>query len=428
MRLWAKRIALGLGALLASGALLIGGWFASNWVDADPAPWPAELTVAPSPPTPPNPLYAALLSANLGSDSLSTQIGDCAEGNCLAAWRAQSAKLLPAWAAQRAQQAAFGAACEAWAAQRPLPYREPVPTAWTMDKAIPSVQVFVRCAHWLLGSALAASEAGQDDAALAHLALAQGSDQALLEGSQSLIGHMIAVSLMEQRLQVTLWVADKHPALAARLQQLTGPRAEQVAAAQARWIAHEASYNRGVMNDLNQVDNCAKADAAMRGHAEPLWLCKLGQFVLMPTYTEQLFARHWLAIRSQIDPTRPFAVVDYAAGAAAAPATGLLGSDWHWRGTVPHILFDVARPAYWDYFRRGADAVLANATSGLWLEARATAVPAARHTAWLSERLKAHPLGSSLTPRLTVQADGSWLLQRATKARDNQLTRWPQPA
>lgn len=428
MKVWFKRIALSLGGLLALGALLIGAWFASNFIDADPAPWPAELSLAPSPPGLVNPPYSALQIATVGHDSFSTQIKGCTQGNCLAAWRAQSAELLPTWTAQRAKQAAFGAACQAWVAQQPVPYAEVVPAAWSPNMAIPSYQPITRCTHWLLGSALAASEAGQADTALAQLALAQGLEQALLAGSHSLIGHMIALSMVEQRLQATLWVADKHPAIAVRLQRLPGPTAAQIAAAQARWIAYEANFARGANAAYSDADNCEEVNTATQGQTAPVWLCKLQRKALMPAHTEQLFARHWLGVLGQVNAANPLATADGVARVTAGEPTGLFGSNWHWRGTVAHILLDVARPAYKDYFDRSADAVLASAASELWLEAQATGAPAGQHAAWLSERFKTHPLGANLAQRLTVQADGSWLLQRGATARETQLTRWPKPA
>jgi hypothetical protein len=428
MKVWFKRIALSLGGLLALVALLIGVWFASNLIDADPAPWPAELSLAPSAPAPANPLYSAVQNAPLGQDNFSTQIKGCIQGNCLAAWRAQSAELLPTWTAQRAKQAAFGAACEAWVAQQPVPYAEVVPANWSPTMALPSYHRITRCNHWLLGSALAASEAGQADTALAQLALAQGLEQALLAGSHSLIGHMIALSMVEQRLQATLWVVDKHPSIAVRLQRLPGPSGAQIAAAQARWIAYEANFVRGANAAYSDADRCEEVNGAPQGQRAPAWLCKLQTKAMMPAHTEQLFARHWLAVLGQVNAANPLATANSVAHITASEPTGWFGSNWHWRGTVAHVLLDVARPAHKDYFDRSADAVLASAASELWLEAQATGAPAGQHTAWLSERVKAHPLGASLAQRLTVQADGSWLLQRGATARETQLTRWPKPA
>jgi len=44
MKIWIKRVALGLGALLLALLLLVLAWVASNWRDAEPQPWPEALT------------------------------------------------------------------------------------------------------------------------------------------------------------------------------------------------------------------------------------------------------------------------------------------------------------------------------------------------------------------------------------------------
>lgn len=427
MKNWIKQLVWILASLIAAAAVGWGAWFVSNTIDANAKPWPEALTVAPSKLDRASNLFAALQEAPMGKGELRVRLDDCPDGNCAESWPKQAPDVLASWAEQREQHRAFGAVCESWTSRRPLSYEEPLPANWS-PTSIPEFQRTIRCSGWLLGLALATSQAGNAREALAKLEQAQALDHAVLLGSNSLVGHMIALSMVERRLQATLLVASQHPSLAAdlaaQLQGHDGLAAPEIAAAQRRWIAYEANSNRGAIQYLMQPGACEKAHQATQGQTGPIWLCKLQHRVAMPEYSAQMFASHWLEVLAQIDERNPLAAVEGIQSIVGRAPSGWFGSYWHWRGTIPHILFEVAPPGYKDYFERSADTYLASESTRLWLLAQAERVPGEGRAAWLAARLQGHPLAT----RLNAQTDGSWLLKRLSSRPDSRLTRWHAPA
>jgi hypothetical protein len=263
---------------------------------------------------------------------------------------------------------------------------------------------------------------------LTKLEQAQALDHAVLMGSNSLVGHMIALSMVERRLQATMLVASQHPQLAAelaaRLHPADGLSTSTLAAAQRRWIAFEASFGRSMAQSLGKPDACEAVHQATRGNMDPIWLCKLQLRAAMPEYTSQLFMSQWLDVLALLDDRNPTVTVQGVKGILEREPSGWFGSSWHWRGTIPHILVAVASPAYKDYFARGADTYLASESTRLWLLAQAEQLASGNRSTWLASHLQGHPLAA----HLTEQPDGSWQLKRLSSRQDSRISRWLAPA
>lgn len=411
MRLFMKRMVWGVLALVGLGLALILAWLASNWRDADPQPWPEALTPRAGVVTEKDDFWSALMAAphNSGATTRLT-LGDCKSNDCSASWRADASR----WTAMRQAHAALGAACETGTKRRSLQLVEPLPATFKPDIEVPRFQNLTGCSVWLLSLALEASAAGNIDLATAKVAQSARLSLAAREGSQSLIGHTIALTLVNWHLQALMHIAVQNPAAASDLQALPLPTTAQMGSAQRHWAVHEANVARSMIALLNNVQGCP--DKSGLGN----WYCRISADRWLPNYTEQLFSAHSQQVLASIRDDAPLNAVNAVQARLEDSPTGLFGSPWHWRGTISHILLDVAHPAYRGYLARSANTLLAAQTTELWLQVRSQ-TPAARAT-WLALQIKDTPLAN----RLTVPNKGDWQLQLFDASYSPRVpTRWP---
>ncbi len=412
MKIWIKRLALGLGALLLALLMLVLAWVASNWRDAEPQPWPEALTPRAMSVADADNFFLALASApRAAAQSPGLRLPDCNGVDCAAIW----AKAAPQWAAQRQAHAALGAVCETGTRSDVPAYAEPLPATFSPNVALPPLQPLTGCSAWLLTQALEASAANQPEAAVAKLTQSARLSKAVLNGSQSLVGHMIAIAVWNRHLQALQAVAIQHPGTVPALQALPLPTGAQTAAAQRRWIAHEASYSRGVIRSLEAGDACN----AEQGFGA--WFCRASVALSLPNYSEQLFSSYWQQVLAAMRDDDPLSALESIEQRGAAATSGLFGSPWHWRGTVSHILFDVAHPQFKSYFVRNANLTLSAQATTLWLKARSEA--AESRAAWLAMQVK----GTPLADRLTIDSQGQWQLRALDGGASDKKspTRWP---
>lgn len=401
----------GVLALMSAGLLLTLAWLASNWFDAKAQPWPEALTPRANSIAVKDDFWGALMAAPAsGVSAPRLSLGDCNSSDCRASWRDDSSR----WPAMRQANAALGAACESATKLQNLQLVEPVPATFKPDVELPKFQQLIGCSAWLLSLALEASTAGNIDLATTKLAQSARLSMASLKGSQSLIGHMITLALVDRHLQALQQVAIQHPTAAAALESLPLPTTAQIASAQRRWVAHEASVARDMIFTAISGEECL--DESGLGS----WYCRIGVNRKLPNYMEQLFSNHWQQVLASIRDDSPLGAFNaYQAYLEDSP-TGLFGSQFHWRGTIPHILLDVSKPAYQGYIARSANTLLAAQTTKLWLRVQSQA-PGERAT-WLARQIKDTPL----VDRLTVQPQGDWKLQILDAANSLRVpTRWP---
>ena len=388
-----------LGGIVGTVLLLVLAWIASNWVDTAEQPWPQSLVVPTDAIPPADNLYDQLVAAPRGTGPTLT-LGDCEPGGCANAWEQRR----PQWAAQRAPHAALGAVCERATQSASLRFQDPLPLNWSFESALGEYQLVSACNNWLLMRALEASHQANSVLALQLLQQSQGLSRAVIQGSRLLVGHVVGVAMHERTLHALLIVAEQHPQLADRLVPLADLSTADLAQGQRRWMAAEANFMRGMVLNMAQPKTCEAYGFALEGV-----VCRLGGGSTMPNYTTHLFTDYWLRAQGTVEDTNPLAVANAMEAIAAAPETGLFGTPWHWRGTVPHILLDVARPAFGTYVERGFNTYLASLSTKLWLQARAQGVPPAQQNDWFAERMQGTPLAG----RLRLLADGTWSLQAA---------------
>jgi hypothetical protein len=413
LRTWIKRSLLVVVALLAAALLLVLAWVASNWRDADPQPWPEALTPRAMAVADADNFFITLTAVPAPDiEAPRLTLPPCTGADCVAVWRTAA----PQWAAQRQAHAALGAVCEAGTSSGVPASAEPLPATFRIDDVWPRFQNLTGCSAWLLTLALEASSANQPDTAVAKLAQSARLGTAVFNGSQSLIGHMIALAVWNRHLQALQVVAAQHPGTVAALQALPLPTAAQTAAAQRRWIAYEASFNRGIVGMASSGEAC-RAEVGFSA-----WHCRSTAALSLPNYSEQLFSTHWQQVLATIRDDGPLSAVEYLEQRTSAPPSGLFGSLWHWRGTVAHVLFEVALPGYKGYFARSANLVLSAQATRLWLGAQGQSTQS--RSGWLAAQVKGTPLAG----RLNIDNQGLWQLRAlddTASATGKATTRWP---
>ena len=413
MKTWIKRSLWGIGGVLAAVLLLVLAWVASNWRDAEPQPWPDVLTPRALAVADAENFFitlAAVPAAEAQAPRLS--LPPCAGADCGAIWRTAA----PDWAAQRQAHAALGAVCEAGTRSSVPPAAEPLPATFGIDTELPRFQNFTGCSAWLLTLALEASSANQPDAAVAKLAQSARLGTAVFNGSQSLIGHMIALGIWNRHLQALQVIAAQHPDTLSALQALPLPTALQTAEAQRRWVAYEASFNRSMVRMAGSGDAC-RTEVGFNA-----WHCRTGAAFSLPNYSEQLLSEHWVQVLSAVRDADTMSAVEYLEQRVSAPSSGLFGSCWHWRGTVAHILFEVAMPGYTGYFARSTNLNLSAQATQLWLASKS--LPVEARSTWLAEQIKTTPLAE----RLTIDSQGQWQLRSLPDTASSNAkapTQWP---
>lgn len=413
MRTWIKRSFWGVGAVLAAVLLVVLAWVASNWRDTEPQAWPEVLTPRAMAVADADNFFIALTAVPaVEAKAPRLHLPPCAGADCVAVWRTAA----PDWASQRQAHAALGAVCEAGTRSSVPAAAEPLPPTFGLDTELPRFQNLTGCSAWLLTLALEASSANQPDAAVAKLAQSARLGTAVFNGSQSLIGHMIALGIWNRHLQALQVIAAQHPGTTSALQALPLPTALQTAAAQRRWVAYEASFNRSMVRMLGSGDAC-RTEVGFSA-----WHCRTGAAFSLPNYSEQLFSAHWVQVLSAVRDDDAMSAVEYWGRRASAPPSGLFGSWWHWRGTVAHMMFEVAMPGSKAYFARSANLNISAQATQLWLASKS--LPAEARSAWLAEQIKATPLAE----RLTIDNQGQWQLRALPDTASSSAkatTQWP---
>lgn len=402
-----KVLAWTLIGLLGLALLVALSWWLTNRVDADPKPWPAALQMAPNRLADGDNLYIALHAAPAAAFKGSLQ--DCGpKGDCNAAWRER----LPEWTKQREQSQAFGQACEAAVRREPLRFEEPLPEQMRPETPLPEYQRLTHCALWLHTLVLQAAQEGRKDEAVQRLNDIDRLDRAVQQGSRMLVGQMISVSMQRSQLLLLRGLAQQQPTWAAELARFAQTAPQSWREGTQRWIAGEASFQRGIADSLAK-DPCT----AMPGRDPDVWDrmgCAWQASTAQPEYLKQLMAADWSKVLDQ--------VAKHEMEALPAAVQSSLDGDfrgWTWNHTLPHIVRDVARPAFGAYFERVADALLSSQATALWLQAHA--LPAAERAAWLKQQAK-----GELAQRLTIADDGEWVLQLwNSKGSKGMPDRWP---
>ena len=339
---------------------------------------------------------------------------DAAAG-CVAEWLADPVAL----AAQRAQMAVLGERCEALMAPG-MGFEERLTTPFHYAVNIaPHLSGAVQCSRWWRSGAVLAWQQGRPQQSLALLQRATQLDAALLAGSQSLVGNMVAVTFTRETQATLAALAMREPALAPQLALLLAPMPDSVMInGMRRAVATEAAMNRAVMAELGEcLDPTAHTTALKFGWVESRlqainhWQCR-HRVGFHPQRMQLLFEDFWVGTADALDKGLPAAITHLQTQGKLAQQRG-----WQWRNTIGYILFDLAAPAYASYFRQAADLLLHTEAAALALAAAAQRVPAAERAAWAQRQ----PLSADLRERLQWDASGQGFTVR-TWYQDGQNT------
>lgn len=348
----------GLFGLAGLALLLSAAWLALNHRDLPAQPWPAALELpANRLPATDNLLFTLKAKPQRPGE---LRLGDCQVADCLSVWRAQ----LPALAAQRAANARFGDACLAQTQVVALRFEEPLPRPLRIESPMPQLGPLRSCHGMLLGLALQAAEDGDAPVALQWLQQADRLDRAVLAGARSVAAQAVGLRMASDKLQALVAVALRQPTLRPALPPLAAVDPRALLERQRDWVRVEANFNRAAIDSLREP-NCAPPQLAQSWLEKGL--CRITAGAAQPEYTLQWMASRWLRLDQQLQ-----AAQSLAAALPALQATQQHGpepSAWQrLRHTVPHVLDDVARPAYAGYFERTVDFQLAAEATGLWLQ------------------------------------------------------------
>jgi hypothetical protein len=437
---WALRTG---AALLALVALLAAAWVVSNWNDADPLPRPPDLLLAAAQLDEANNAFFALVGVHAqqgrniaaagqtvwrssidfaslpqaqkspeaagawqrnDSDALGEMVPrfsgppavcQANDDDCTAAWIGAADAL----AAQRVKTATAGARCEALLDES-FEFEEVLP-----PRLFPGVPMAshgsgaASCSGWLLSGAVLAWTRGDPALTLQRLAQADRLNRALLAGSRSLIGQVIAWSLSRRGLRVMTELGVRDPALAASMAPLLMPWPDASEAAR-RWMAVEAAFQQEAFGDVSAT--CLTTAPTVEpsfGDAMLAWLCR-HRIGWHPQRSRQAIDRVWLDRLQALRGGLP-AAIEQMQGEHSA-------SRLRWRNTIGERLLDLSRPAYGDYLARQADLDLHREAAALALAAQTARIPAAQRAAWSAGQ----PLSDSARERLAWNEAGTVLQAR----------------
>ena len=305
MKLWRRRSRWAASALAAALLLVVAAWLASNWNDAPPQPRPAALALpAPSLPDARN-AYFTLAGLRAAPDRDASAAGQavwrlllarahtttsqrfvpdhdtppidtgpalgeslpdfsgpplmCTShmDDCVAQWIAAADALRR----QRDTHAPIGARCERLL-DGDFAFEEVLPPMRTLAEPIAQHGVGAsRCIRWFTSGAVLAWVRQDRDSVAAMLNRADRLSRALLEGSHSLIGRMLAVRFARDTLGTAAALGVRDPGLGAALEPLLAPLPDPVKSTR-RWMVVEAAYQRGAIEDIERqrVDVSTSAD------------------------------------------------------------------------------------------------------------------------------------------------------------------------
>ena len=401
---------LGVLGLVVLLLVLLLAWVASNWADEPPAPTPPQLELGPpkagskfffemqgmlAPPGAsaeetgrkdwqrllkvPAPDLSASAPERAGRlpPIQGLPLNCRAPDDCVKALVTAPDKV----AAQLQPMAELGQRCTASLAD--LGYEEALPPTLTTATPLPAFQGVVQCALWFKGRAVLAASEGDRAAALANLQHARRFADAVLGGSRVLIGKMVGAAAARSQFDAVAAVAALQPGWAA---ELIPPPLPAGATDAATWVATEAAFVRGTLDQMRQ--DCrtwlppllSSTDAALGTFS--LLACRFG---LLPNLTARLIDHQWLQLwtiaHQGLDVAIDQSLAEQARLAAAPKAASL-----SWRNTIGQLVVDIGAPALVLYYLRQADVELHRQTLALALAALAQKVPAAERSAWLDRQ------------------------------------------
>jgi hypothetical protein len=293
------------------------------------------------------------------------------------------------------------------------------------------------CSKWFLSGAVLAWSQQDRPRAMALLGMADRLNRALLSGSHSLIGQMIAVRVTRNTFSTVSALAVRDPSLATALMPLLAPLPDPVQSVK-RWMVVEAAFQRGSITEIAERVDEYTATAAVGG-GEPAsggvdlyaWLFRRG-IGWHPERTAQAIDAQWLRWIQQLDNGLAAAIGAQSSEAADSARDGV----WHgvtWVNPVGGVLVNVARPAYAGYLARQADLELHRETAAVAVNAASAGVPPAERRAWLERQ----PLSPWAHDRVAWSDDGLVLSARTWQEtsvpgvqpppRDAIRIAWPSP-
>jgi len=303
-------------------------------------------------------------------------------------------------AQQLQPMALLGERCQAALAE--ARYEEPRAPVMNLNAPLPSFQGAVNCAKWFKGQALLAAQAGDRARALSQMASSRQLLDALLAGTESLIGKMIAAALVRGHLDAVTAVGLLRPAWAADLAPMAAAWPAGALDAK-RWIVTEHAFSLGTVDAA--FKNCGELEGLVGDRL--LWLaCKTAGIGLLPHATRHALDDFWLQEAQRAQQGLDTAL-DHALAVASQPAPSLA-----WRNTLGMRLVDVARPAWATYYARQADMELQRQAVALFLAAQVQQVPAADRNAWLDRQ----GLTARVRSRLNWEEGGQVLQARPWQA------------
>lgn len=416
-----------LGLLALSGVLAVGAlaWVASNWSDDPPSPEPEALRLPPaspgsalffklqgvqapageSPEAAGRQAWAALHAASASSPAADSKPA-LFQGGPLGCSAPEDCQKVLSESPERLEQqlrplAALGERCQqALADPR---YEEPRAPALTLQTPLPSYLGAVNCAKWFRGQALVAAHAGDAAQALAQFKHSRQLLDALLVGTESLIGKMVAAAIARGHLEALAAAAVLRPAWSADLQPLAAPWPAGALDAR-RWIATERAFATGSIKTA--FTSCE--GFTDEGRDRLFWLaCKTG-IGWLPNATLRALDGFWLE-QAQRAQQGLQVVLDQALVDAQKPR-----AEFHlaWRNTLGMLLVDVARPGWATYYARQADMDLQRQAVALLLAVQAQQVPLAERNAWLDRQ----GLAPQVRARLNFEDGGASLQSKPWQA------------
>jgi hypothetical protein len=455
MKRWLRRLNGFVSLLALALLLLIAAWLASNWHDAPPQPRSAALQL-PSPTLPDDRnMYFAFAGLRAAPDRDPSNAGQ-------ALWKLQLAravttranpfapaadasandvenalgKTLPSMAAkplactehmdacvaqwidnadaldtQRRDHAVLGQRCERLL-DGDLPFEEALAPMRTVAEPLAQHGVGASdCSKWFLSGAVLAWAQRDQARTIALLAKADRMNRALLNGSHSLIGQMIAIRVTRNTLGAVAALAVRDPSLSTALMPLLAPLPDQVQSVK-RWMVVEAAFSRGVNAEISaacdglSMPPLADNQPASEVGTLPGWLCR-HRIGWHPERNAQAIDAFWLRSIRQLDDGVVASIRAHATEGANHPEAGVLDL-LTWRNTLGSAVLSIGQSVYGSYLARHADLELHHESTALALKAVAARTPPAQRRVWLAQQALS-PLARG---RIALSDDGLVLSAR----------------
>jgi hypothetical protein len=282
-------------------------------------------------------------------------------------------------------------------------YEEPRAPVMNLNTPLPGYLGAVNCAKWFKGQALLAAHAGDAAQTLAQLGNSRRLLDAVLKGTESLVGKMVLANIARGHLDALAAVVLLRTGWAAELAPLAAAWPAEALGAQ-RWMQTERAFVMGTLETA--LTTCGEVTDLV--NESVFWLaCKSG-LGLLPHATRQALDRAWLEPVQRAQQGLDVALDAALAESAQPPQLGQLA----WRNTLGARLVDVARPSWAHYLARQADMDLQRQAVALLLAAQAQQVLPAERNAWLDRQ----GLPTRMRARLNWEAGGAVLSAKPWQA------------